>query len=78
MNIRDFPPGHYVATRLPDGRYIIARYDDPVAPVIRRLNTARAADRTALGDLRDWTAVTAWADLHDPLPDGCLFLPEAA
>lgn len=67
MNPRDLPPGRWTATRLPDGRYILAPWDDPVAPAIRRFNAARVTDRTALGDPGDLAAITAWADEREPL-----------
>lgn len=62
MNITDLGPGHYVATRCPDGRYVIAPYGDAVAPVIRRLNAARTGDGSAPDDPAAWVLVTAWLD----------------
>lgn len=67
MNPRDVGPGRWTATRLPDGRYILAPWDDPVAPAIRRFNAARVTDRASLGDPRDLAAITAWADEREPL-----------
>ena len=67
MNLTDRGPGHYVGMSLPDGRVAIADAEDPLqAPVVAAIRA------------RNVTAVTAWMDTIEPLPDGQLFTWEAA
>ena len=67
MNLTEMPPGWYVGLTLPDGRVAIADAENPehatVVAAIRR---------------RDYPAIAAWLDPVEPLPDGHLFMWEAA
>jgi len=66
MDVSTLPPGHYVATRHPDGRYVIVPWDDPLAPLLRRLNAARGHAGTAPDDPAAWARVAAWLDEREP------------
>jgi len=54
-------PGHWVHVRLPDGRDAVARYDDPIVPVMRRILKATGMDHKE-ADTRDYAAVARWLD----------------
>ena len=79
MNIRDLPPGHWVVAHLPDGRTAIARHDDPIVKVMRRLSAAGLANPSVRypGNLGDYAAVADWLDIHEP-PVGQRLWREAA
>lgn len=94
MRLRDLPPGWWVPCDLPDGRTAIGDAEDPgqarVVAAIRRINAAvlgsshgrcpggsRCRDRYA-GQAEDYAAVAAWLDEIEPLPDGQLFVWQAA
>jgi hypothetical protein len=56
-------PGHWVHVRLPDGRDAVARHDDPIVPVMRRILKATGMSHTD-ADPRDVAAVARWLDIN--------------
>jgi hypothetical protein len=67
VNLTAMPPGHWAGLTLPDGRVALADAENP----------AQAAAVKAIRR-RDYAAVTAWMDEAEPLPDGQLFIWDAA
>jgi hypothetical protein len=93
VNLTQLPAGWWVPCDLPDGRVAIGDAEDPgqarVVAAIRRINAAagrshsrcpggsRCRNRYA-GSPEDYAVVAAWLDEREPLPDGQLFIWEAA
>jgi hypothetical protein len=74
-SLSDLPDGHYILAPLPDWVLAAVPYDDPLAPVARRLKNGspKRGDQAAMGE---WLA--SHPQFAVPLPGGAEMPPRPA
>ena len=62
VNLRQLPDGRWLSTGLPDRRHLVVSGDEPIVPVMRKINAAIAAcERPA----PEWyAAIAEWLEAH--------------